>query len=163
MATFILQDSERVLSNILQTTNDKLRRVAYFAIAEYYTRYIFSQAKIVEGKVEDIMFFKLKTERILNYLVEIAIFNKEDLNSIIRSLLNSKLERLSNPINKSLDMSETLGWKCLNDVLGVSSIYSIDDIFSINQNFPTYCAAYEAFGRLMSSGLMDERIGCPSE
>ena len=103
MATFILEEAERTLANILQTNNPKLQRVAFFAIAEYYTRLLFSKAIIKEGKVENLTTLKLHTEHFLNYLVEVAIFNKSELQSIIRSLLNSKLEKLSDPVTKNLE------------------------------------------------------------
>lgn len=163
MATFILEEAERVLANVLQTNNAKIKRVAYFAIAEYYTRYMFSRAKISEGKVENIANLKLHTEHLLNYLVEIAIFNKNDLHAIIRNILNSKLKTLEDPVSKNTDVSLTLGWKCLNDVLGVSDTYSAEDIFAINQNFPTYCAAYEAFGDLVNRKILANRVPCFAE
>lgn len=163
MATFILEEAERTLANILQTNNPKLQRVAFFAIAEYYTRLLFSKAVIKEGQVENLTTLKLHTEQFLNYLVEVAIFNKSELQSIIRSLLNSKLEKLSDPVTKNLDVSQTLGWKCLNDVLGISDTYSSNDIFAINQNFPTYCAAYEAFGHLVQSQVLGKRVECFAE
>ena len=92
-------------------------------IQDYYSL----KAIIKEGKVENLTTLKLHTEHFLNYLVEVAIFNKSELQSIIRSLLNSKLEKLSDPVTKNLDVSQTLGWKCLNDVLGISDTYSSND------------------------------------
>lgn len=122
------------LVTILQNPRKEHREVVYFGVGEAIVAKILSCTTIENGIVTDKVKMERRLTNVLDYLGEVAIIERSELESITRRILKYNLNKTS--------FVQRLGswgaWTCLNDVLGISECYSAPEIFAINRYFSVY-------------------------
>lgn len=132
----LLENNElNKLRKVLEVSHGSIRLVTYFGVAEaLIDRHI---ANVTNTNQLTPAKLSLTFDRIVDEIGEISIIDRDIFKSCLRKVYNFRIN-LSNPTNYTSRLDRIYSYNSLLEVLGVTEVYSNDDIFEINKHFDIY-------------------------